>query len=248
MRKWLKRNALSILIGCLLGGLAGYGHLKSVEQYKEQRHQLAEEAREYDREVEAERLRWELNELNEIELAEIEYATAMEAINEEAPQYDPDIPEEIQDAAWQYGEEYNICPEFLIAVAKRESEFDPEASNGGCIGLMQVSLKWHRDRMERCGVTEEEMWTVDGSMHVAADYLAELFDKYEDPALVLMVYNGDSRADAFSRGECQMSGYASEILETARSLEEKHGKLFTALRGSQAFGADYSGEVVALRV
>ena len=102
--------------------------------------------------------------------------------------------------------------------------------------------------MERLGVSEDDMWTVDGSMHVAADYLAELFDKYEDPALVLMYYNGDSRAEAFSLCECQISGYASEILATALSLEEKHGKLFTALRGSQAFGADYSEEVVALRV
>ena len=49
MKKWLKRNALSILIGCLLGGLAEFGHLKSVEQYREQQHQLAEEAREYDK-------------------------------------------------------------------------------------------------------------------------------------------------------------------------------------------------------
>lgn len=242
MRKWLKRNALSILIGCLLGGLAGFGHLKSVEQYREQQHQLAEEAREYDREVKAERARWERMELNEIELAEIEYATAMEAINEEAPEYDPDIPVEIQDAAWKYGEQYNICPEFLIAVAKRESEFNPEAVNGSCVGLMQVSLRWHTDRMERCQVTEEEMWTVDGSMHVAADYLAELFDEYEDAALVLMIYNGDSDASAFAQGECEMSGYASDILTYSRELEEKHGKT-----GESTYGAR-AKEVVILRV
>ena len=156
--------------------------------------------------------------------------------------YDPDIPEDIQDAAWKYGEQYNICPEFLIAVAKRESEFNPEAVNGSCVGLMQVSLRWHTDRMERCHVTEEEMWTVDGSMHVAADYLAELFDEYEDAALVLMIYNGDSDASSFAQGDCDMSDYASDILTYSRELEEKHGKTDQATYSAQA------KEVVILRV
>ena len=227
MKKWLKRNAPSILIGCLIGALAGWGHIRSAQEWQEQKRQLAEDAREYDREVELERARW----------AEIE-SEEMEKIN----LYDPDIPEDIQDAAWKYGEQYNICPEFLIAVAKRESEFDPEAVNGSCVGLMQVSLEWHTDRMERCQVTEEEMWTVDGSMHVAADYLAELFEKYEDAALVLMIYNGDSRAELFAQGGCSMSSYASDILAYSRELEEKHGKTGQSAYRSQA------KEVVILRV
>ena len=233
MKKWLKRNALSILIGCLIGALAGWGHIRSAQQWQEQKRQLAEEAREYDREVELERARWA-----EIENEEIAYATELEKIN----LYDPDIPVDIQDAAWKYGELYNICPEFLIAVAKRESEFNPEAVNGSCVGLMQVSLRWHTDRMERCHVTEEEMWTVDGSMHVAADYLAELFDEYEDAALVLMIYNGDSDASSFAQGDCDMSDYASDILTYSRELEEKHGKTDQATYSAQA------KEVVILRV
>ena len=233
MKKWLKRNALSILIGCLIGALAGWGHIKSAQEWQEQKRQLAEEAREYDREVELERARW----------AEIESEEMWDEVMQgEINLYDPDIPEDIQDAAWKYGEQYNICPEFLIAVAKRESEFDPEAVNGSCVGLMQVSLRWHRDRMERLGVSEDDMWTVDGSMQVAADYLAELFDKYEDPALVLMVYNGDSDASAFAQGECEMSGYASDILAYSRELEEKHGKT-----GQSAYGS-LAKEVVILRV
>ena len=233
MKKWLKRNALSILIGCLIGALAGWGHIRSAQQWQEQKRQLAEDAREYDKEVELERARWA-----EIENEEIVYATKTKKIN----LYDPDIPEDIQDAAWKYGEQYNICPEFLIAVAKRESEFNPEAVNGSCVGLMQVSLRWHTDRMERCHVTEEEMWTVDGSMHVAADYLAELFDEYEDAALVLMIYNGDSDASSFAQGDCDMSDYASDILTYSRELEEKHGKTDQATYSAQAKG------VVILRV
>ena len=120
MKKWLKRNALSILIGCLIGALAGWGHIKSAQEWQEQKRQLAEDTREYDKEVELERARWAEIENEEMWDAvmkeEIAYATEMEKIN----LYDPDIPEDIQDAAWKYGEQYNICPEFLIAVAKRE--------------------------------------------------------------------------------------------------------------------------------
>ena len=121
MKKWLKRNALSILIGCLIGALAGWGHIRSAQEWQEQKRQLAEDAREYDKEVELERARWaeiENEEMwDEVMQEEIAYATEMEKIN----LYDPDIPEDIQDAAWKYGEQYNICPEFLIAVAKRGS-------------------------------------------------------------------------------------------------------------------------------
>ena len=120
MKKWLKRNALSILIGCLIGAMAGWGHIRSSQQWQEQKRQLAEDTREYDKEVELERARWAEIENEEMRDAvmkeEIAYATEMEKIN----LYDPDIPEDIQDAAWKYGEQYNICPEFLIAVAKRE--------------------------------------------------------------------------------------------------------------------------------
>lgn len=120
MKKWLKRNALSILIGCLIGALAGWGHIKSAQEWQEQKRQLAEDTREYDKEVELERARWAEIENEEMWDAvmkeEIAYATEMEKIN----LYDPDIPEDIQNAAWKYGEQYNICPEFLIAVAKRE--------------------------------------------------------------------------------------------------------------------------------
>jgi hypothetical protein len=79
-------------------------------------------------------------------------------------------------------------------------------------------------------------------MHVAADYLAELFNEYEDAALVLMIYNGDSDASAFAQGDCEMSGYASDILTYSRELEEKHGKTGQSACGSQA------KEVVILRV
>ena len=138
--------------------------------------------------------------------------------------WDEDIPVEVQAAAKHYGEIYHLSPEFLEAVAYSESRYQPDASNGECVGLMQICPRWHWDRMEHLGVSDEELWTVEGSMAVAADYLAELFERYgdADPAVILMAYNGDGRLESYRAGACEMSAYAAEVLANAEALTEKH--------------------------
>lgn len=120
------------------------------------------------------------------------------------------------------GAEYNICPELLQAVAWKESRFDPLAANGDCTGLMQVDRRWHRDRMEKLGVTD--LYDPEGNMLVAADYLAELFSEYGEVDVVLMFYSGNSRATEYSRGTGEMSDYVWEVLEESMALEREHGK------------------------
>lgn len=126
------------------------------------------------------------------------------------------------DACEKYGKEYNICPELLMAIAEAESSGNPKAENGGCKGLMQVSEKWHKDRMKRLGVTD--IFDTKGNILVATDYLYELFEKYEDVGMVLMVYNGDSNAEDYMNGKAELSGYAEKILERSFELEKKSGK------------------------
>lgn len=128
-----------------------------------------------------------------------------------------EVPEEVIELSEELGEKYCICPELLQAMAWRESRFNPEAVNGSCIGMMQVSERWHRDRMERLGVTD--LTDMRQNMLVATDYLAELADKYGDIDIVLMVYNGDSRA-----GTGIVSEYAETIMMLSAELERMHGK------------------------
>ena len=113
-------------------------------------------------------------------------------------------------------EQKDICPELVQAIIETESNWDPDARNGDCVGLMQISKYWHQDRMERLGV--EDLTDPYDNILVGVDYLAELFRRYEDPAMVLMLYNGDSRAWKFwETGE--MSKYAARILDRAAELE-----------------------------
>lgn len=62
-----------------------------------------------------------------------------------------EVPEDIpyRDYFEQAGEEFNICPEFLEAIAWRESRFKKSAENKGCSGLMQVAVEWHKAKDAR---------------------------------------------------------------------------------------------------
>lgn len=130
------------------------------------------------------------------------------------------IPQAVLDSAERWGNKYGICPELLVSIAWAESRYNPNAVNksGTCHGLMQISLSAHSQRMARLGVGS--LYDLDGNMKVAADYLRELFSLYEDPAIVLGMYHGES--DALTKTE--MSGYTAGILEMSYELETRHGK------------------------
>lgn len=137
------------------------------------------------------------------------------------------ISEEIQGYCVEIGEEYGVCPELLMAMIEAESSGNPKAENGDCKGLMQVSQKWHYDRMERLGVSD--LFDPYRNILVATDYLVELFEKHGDLPLVLMIYNGSS--DAFERAESgDFTEYAEKIINRSYELEEVHGKHITYSR------------------
>lgn len=131
-----------------------------------------------------------------------------------------------QQEEWQaYIEEiadrYSICPELIEAIIEKESSWNPDAVNGTCTGLMQISSKWHVDRMNRLNVTD--LSDPYDNILVGIDYLSELFGKYEDVGAVLMAYNGDSRLNDYLE-DGNLSDYATGILERSAELERMHGK------------------------
>lgn len=118
-------------------------------------------------------------------------------------------------------EERQICPELIESIIETESGWNPQARNGDCVGLMQISERWHGERMERLGVTD--LLDPYDNILVGVDYLAELFERHCDVGKVLMIYNGDSKAWEYDyTGE--LSDYAAQILERSAQLERRHGK------------------------
>lgn len=125
----------------------------------------------------------------------------------------------------EYGRQYNICPELLQAIAKRESTLYLQATNDDCKGLMQISEHWHRERMEHLGVTD--IYDARGNILLDADYIAELRDTTEygyDLVYVLMRYNmaTDTANQMYKQGE--YTDYALQIIEESKRLERLHGK------------------------
>ena len=128
---------------------------------------------------------------------------------------------EAQVSCYEYGEMYDICPELLMAMIEAESSGNPKAENGDCKGLMQISERWHTGRMAEIGA--DDIWSETDNIHIGANYLHELFSRYEDVALVLMVYNGES--DAAEKAENgYISDYVRKILDRSAELERWKGK------------------------
>ena len=131
------------------------------------------------------------------------------------------ISEEIQSYCIEIAEQYGVCPEILMAMIETESSGKPDATNGSCKGLMQISDKWHKDRMERLGVTD--IYDPYGNILVGTDYLMEIAEEYGEISLVLDLYNGNSKAH-YNYENGIISKYAKKVLTRAEELERLHGK------------------------
>lgn len=76
--------------------------------------------------------------------------------------------------------------------------------------------------MERLGVTD--LYDVHQNMLTGVDYLHELSEEHEDISIVLMTYNGDSKAGGVENGTADISEYADSILMISAELERENGK------------------------
>lgn len=129
--------------------------------------------------------------------------------------------EEINQYIVEVAEQYEISPEVVMSIVEAESSYQIDAENGDCKGLMQVSEKWHADRMDKLGVTD--LYDPYSNILVGVDYLAELSEDYE-VGLALMLYNmkRSTAFEIYEKGE--LSSYATSILERSAELEKENGK------------------------
>lgn len=110
----------------------------------------------------------------------------------------------------------NVDPDLVRAMIWHESRFQPNVHNGRCVGLMQISTKWHADRAEKLGITD--FYDPYSNILLGVDYFNEVLTDCGDVGLALMIYNGDSRAyDLYSVGE--LSSYADGILTMMKDLK-----------------------------
>ena len=135
--------------------------------------------------------------------------------------YDIPIDDELQDYIIETSEERGVDPAIIIAMIKRESQFDIDiiGDKGKAFGLMQIHPRWHSDRMEKLGVTD--LLDPYQNVTVGIDIMAELLDGGKSVEWALMAYNG-GYANANRHIEAgTLSGYATDVLEFAEELERR---------------------------
>jgi len=139
--------------------------------------------------------------------------------------YDDGIPRDLREIFEVVGHEYDICPELLEAMAYRESRYIPDVTNGRHVGLMQINVKIHAERIERYGWTEDDMTDPYKNLMIAADYLHELYEKYgDDNPIVLSIYSGNWKAVNTYKEYGFMTPYVEDVLTRSAELERLHGK------------------------
>lgn len=131
---------------------------------------------------------------------------------------DLEIKDPIDDMIIEVASDYDIEPDLIRSIIYHESKYDPKAKNGSCLGLMQVSTKWHKDRAERLGVTD--FYDPKGNILLGVDYLSELIEQHGDVSLALMCYNMSHKKakQLYSRG--QVSSYAKNVLKRQNEILE----------------------------
>lgn len=150
---------------------------------------------------------------------------ATESVAESEPDYYVEVVDgymtdgSIRSICEYIGNEYDISPELLQAMAWTESRYNPTATGScGDKGLCQIVEKWHRGRMERLGVSD--IYDPYGNILICADIISELMSgRYgNDTRYVLMAYNmGPTGAVGLYEAGI-ISEYATNVLAKAEEF------------------------------
>lgn len=122
-------------------------------------------------------------------------------------QYDVPLDEETLRLISEACEVTGIRFELALSVIWKETRFKNSMGDGGAsYGYMQVQPRWHKDRMERLGVTD--LTDPYSNFLVGCDFLAELLAKY-DLADALTYYNS---------GHTGCNQYARDVMNYMENL------------------------------
>ena len=134
-----------------------------------------------------------------------------------------DVPlsEDLQSYIFELCYEKGIDPDIVIAVIKKESNFDSSiiGDNGRSYGLMQVQPRWHQERMNELGCTD--LLNPYDNVTVGIDILADLYMSGNSTEWVLMAYNGGVSYANNNTLNGVVSDYVYIVLQTSKNLNIK---------------------------
>lgn len=133
--------------------------------------------------------------------------------------YDIPLSEDLQIFITRKCEEYHIDPELIYAMIARESTYNPNAmgDNGRSYGLMQIQLRYVRERMDKLGCTD--LLDPYDNVTVGIDLIAEYIDKGYGLEWALMAYNGGEGYAYNMRSQGYVSNYARSVIANAEAMK-----------------------------
>lgn len=133
--------------------------------------------------------------------------------------YDIPLSEDLQIFITRKCEEYHIDPELIYAMIERESTYNPNAmgDNGRSYGLMQIQLRYVRERMDKLGCTD--LLDPYDNVTVGIDLIAEYIDKGYGLEWALMAYNGGEGYAYSMRANGYVSNYARSVIANAEAMK-----------------------------
>lgn len=198
-------NILIFLFALSLGGLyLGYLNVKAIEKLEETANQQFLECAEHISE-------------NSARLDRLEAF-----IQEQVPLEETTEAESYDEMAARIAASYNLDPYLVRSVVWCESGGDPSAVNydGSCVGLMQISKRWNKDRADDLGITD--FFDPESNITLGCDILNEFInEKGYTPELALMLYNmnHDKAFELYNKGV--VSEYAQKVLRNAKLLRDR---------------------------
>lgn len=114
--------------------------------------------------------------------------------------------------------EKQIDPAIIFAMIYRESTYNPNAmgDDGRSYGLMQIQLRYVRERMERLGCTD--LLDPYQNVTVGIDLLAEYIARGKGIEWALMAYNGGESYANSNAAQGYISGYVIAVLSKADEI------------------------------
>lgn len=141
---------------------------------------------------------------------------------------DIELDEELQEFIYCLSYGYNIDYAFVMGLMQLESSFNPSIiSSTNDYGLMQINRINHEWLKEKLGITDflDPYQNTRSGIYI----LRNLFEKYEEPELVLMAYNmGETGASRLWDKGIYETNYTRNVLENVQVfsdyIKERNGE------------------------
>ena len=137
----------------------------------------------------------------------------------ESVNIDPVLQNWIMEYCWNH----DLSPFLVMAMIERESDCDADCTtitpDEESYGLMQIQPRWHKDRMDRLGVTD--LMDPKQNIITGVDYLLEMFEKNPEAEWALNAYNGGEGYANRMTEKGITTDYSAEILKREKELSEE---------------------------